>query len=43
MILGYKKSDINLPRSNSLDSRKCLRRTFIEKMLVDLEAYELRR
>jgi len=29
MILGYKKTDINLPRSNSLDVRKCIRKTFI--------------
>jgi hypothetical protein len=43
MILGYKKADINLPRSNALDHRKCLRKTFIERMMTDLENYELRR
>lgn len=43
MLLGYKKADINLPRSNVLDARKCLTREWIEKMLADLEKYELRR
>jgi hypothetical protein len=43
MLLGYKKDEINLPRSNTLDSRKCLKKEFIKKMLVDLEGYELKR
>jgi IMP cyclohydrolase len=33
MLLGYKKEDINLPRSNILDGRKCFTKASIEKML----------
>lgn len=36
MLLGHPKAEINLPRSNSLDHRKCIKKDFIEKMLVDL-------
>ena len=43
MILGRKKEEINLPRSNALDCRKCLRKQFIETMMNQLESYQLRR
>lgn len=43
MILGRSKAEINLPRSNSLNDRKCIKKGYIEKMIVDLEKYELRR
>ena len=43
MILNFKKEDINVPRSNSLDCRKCLKKDFIEQMMARLEEYELRR
>lgn len=34
MLLGYKKHNINLPRSNILDARKYLTKSSIEKMLT---------
>lgn len=43
MILGRPKTEINLPRSNSLNYRKCIKKDYIEKMIADLEKYELRR
>lgn len=43
MLLGKPKAEINLPRSNTLDHRKCIRRDYIDRMLADLERYELRR
>ena len=36
MLLGNEKPQINLARSNALDCRKCLKRDFIEKLMVDL-------
>lgn len=43
MLVGRPKAEISLPRSNSLDHRKCIRKDYIEKMVADLEKYELRR
>jgi len=43
MILGHKKEDINISRTNILDHRKCIQKAFLEKMLLDLDRYELRR
>ena len=43
MLLSHKKEDINLPRSNALDTRKCLNTEFIETMMENIEKYELRR
>lgn len=43
MLLGRPKAEINQPRSNSLDHRKCIRKDYIERMMTDLERYELRR
>jgi hypothetical protein len=36
MLLGHPKASMNLPRSNTLDHRKCISKESIEKMLVQL-------
>jgi hypothetical protein len=43
MLLGHPKREINLPRSNSLDHRKCITGEVMGKLMDELEAYELRR
>jgi hypothetical protein len=43
MILGHPKDEINLPKSNALNHRRCIKKVYIARMLSDLEKYELRR
>lgn len=36
MLVGFSKKDINIPRSNSLDYRKCISKDFINNLLIKL-------
>ena len=43
MLLGKKKAEINLPRSNALNHRRCITADGLTQMMEELENYELRR